>query len=306
MINNPIYKAQCFGNIEPIEYMVPYPNLRSLAVGQCIKFSENILFQDSGFTNGDFLKSINKYSNWLSEKGIVEGDRVFVQNIKSPIYEILTYAVWSLGAILVISDESDIDNIINIAKPKLIIDSISKINPDEIENQSDEYVTNSNVLLDDEAVLFFHKNKGIRLSHYNLLINTYGVLKELNILHKEIIKVDIPANTTIYLVLNNILPLYAGTTLSSDKADIVFGLTNESDFRIQFDCKNLTDTKPQSLFVLPEATAILTIGDKPNHLMSVNKKDNKFIVNGHSVMMGYLEYNQNEEVFKSGSLIISK
>ena len=99
MIDNPIYKAQCFGNVEPIEYMVPYPNLRSLAVGQCIKFSENILFQDNGLTNGDFLKLINKYSNWLSVKGIVEGDRVFVQNIKSPIYEILSYAIWSLGAV---------------------------------------------------------------------------------------------------------------------------------------------------------------------------------------------------------------
>jgi hypothetical protein len=280
--------------------------LRSLAVGQCIKFSENILFQDNGLTNGDFLKLINKYSNWLSEKGIVEGDRVFVQNINSPIYEILSYAIWSHGAVLIISDESDIDKIINIVKPTLVIDSISKINFDEIENLPDDYVTNSNILLDDEAVLFFHKNKGIRLSHYNLLINTYGVLKELNILHKEFIKVDIPTNSTTYLVLNNILPLYAGTTISIDEADIVFGLNKKSDFRIQFDWKNLKDTKPQSLYILPEATAILSIGDKPNHLMSVNKKDNKFKINGHSVMMGYLQDKLNKEVFKSGSLIISK
>ena len=29
-----IYKAQCIGNVEPIEYMVPYPNLRALNEGK--------------------------------------------------------------------------------------------------------------------------------------------------------------------------------------------------------------------------------------------------------------------------------
>ena len=32
-----IYQAQCIGNVEPIEHMVPYPNLRSLVDGQNIK-----------------------------------------------------------------------------------------------------------------------------------------------------------------------------------------------------------------------------------------------------------------------------
>ena len=36
-----IYQAQCIGNVEPIEHMVPYPNLRSLVDGQNIKYGEN-------------------------------------------------------------------------------------------------------------------------------------------------------------------------------------------------------------------------------------------------------------------------
>ena len=33
-----IYKAQTIGNVEPIEHMIPYPNLRSLIDGQNIKY----------------------------------------------------------------------------------------------------------------------------------------------------------------------------------------------------------------------------------------------------------------------------
>ena len=39
-----IYKAQCIGNVEPIEYMVPYPNLRALIDGQNIKYGEKMVY----------------------------------------------------------------------------------------------------------------------------------------------------------------------------------------------------------------------------------------------------------------------
>lgn len=35
-----IYQAQCIGNVEPIEYMIPYPSMRSLIEGQNIKYSD--------------------------------------------------------------------------------------------------------------------------------------------------------------------------------------------------------------------------------------------------------------------------
>ena len=302
MLNNPIYQAQCFGNVEPIEYMVPYPNLRSLAVGQCIKFSNSILFEKNGLTNFDFLKTVNEYSNWLADKGINKGDIVYVKNISSPEFDILSYAVWSIGAILTISDGPNIGDI----KPKFVIDSLSILQKDKIAEQSAEFEASSNILLNDTAIIFYHRGKGIILSHYNLLINAYGILKELKILHNHTIQVKIPNNTSAYIVLHTILPLYSGTTITDKNAKITFGQDSKSNYIVQFEWEKLRNTKPQSLYVLPEATAILAIGEKPNHLLSITENNKHLNINGHSVMAGYLDKKQNEAVFKAGSLVISK
>jgi len=306
MKNNPIYKAQCFGNVEPIEYMVPYPNLRALAVGQCIKFSNSILYQDLGLTNNSFLRSINKYTNWLSSKGIIKNDRVFVKTIPSPTMEIISYAIWSIGAILVISNETEIDRAINITKPKLIIDNIPDKDKFIINEQFDEYIEISNTLLLDEAVIYFNNGDGIRLSHYNLLINTYGIQRHLDILHKDILKIDIPQNTTAGIVLKTILPLYTGTSISDKSANITFSAKSDADYQVKFKWNDLIDTNPQSLYVLPETTAILAFGSTPNHIVSIIDGKDSFAINGHSVMMGYLDDNENTKVFKSGSLVIQK
>ena len=45
-----LYRAQTIGNIEPIEYMIPYPNTQSLIEGQTIKFGEQIIYKDYGIT----------------------------------------------------------------------------------------------------------------------------------------------------------------------------------------------------------------------------------------------------------------
>ncbi|MBU0528707.1 AMP-binding protein [bacterium] len=306
MKNNPIYKAQCFGNVEPIEYMVPYPNLRSLAVGQCIKFSKNILYKELGITNSDFLKSINKTANWLAHEEIKKGDRVFVANIPSPMMEILSYAIWSIGAVLVIANEEEIEIAITKTKPKLIIDNITEKDKSFIEEQSEDFIETSTTLLLDEAVIYFNKGNGIRLSHYNLLINTYGVQKHLNILHKDVLNIDIPLNTSAGIVLKTILPLYSGTSISDKSANITFSTKSDSDYQVKFEWKNLRETKPQSLYILPEATAILAIGCTPNHVISIIDGKDSFKINGHSIMMGYLEDKENNKVFKFGSLIIQK
>jgi len=39
-----IYQAQCLGNVEPIEYMTPYPNLRGLVEGQNVKHHGKMIF----------------------------------------------------------------------------------------------------------------------------------------------------------------------------------------------------------------------------------------------------------------------
>ncbi len=306
MKNNPIYNAQCFGNVEPIEYMVPYPNLRSLVVGQCIKFSNNILYKDIGITNSVFYKSINKAANWLLTKGIKNEDKVFVTNIPSPMMEILSYAIWSIGAVLVIANEKEIDNAINKTKAKLIISEITEEDKSIIEQQSEDYIEISSTHLLDEAVIYFNNKNGIRLSHYNLLINTYGVQRHLNILHKDVLNIDVPLNTSAGIVLKTILPLYSGTSMSDKSANITFSTNSDSDYQVKFDWTKLKDTKPQSLYILPEATAILAIGCTPNHLVSIIEEKNIIKINGHSVMMGYLDDKENTKVFKSGSLLILK
>jgi hypothetical protein len=306
MKNNPIYKAQCFGNVEPIEYMVPYPNLRALAVGQCIKFSNSILYKDLGLTNNSFLKSINKYTNWLSSKGIIKNDRVFVRNVPSPTMEIISYAIWSIGAVLVISNENEVDLAISKTKPKLIIDRLTDNEKSIINEQSDEYIEISNTLLLDEAVIYFNDGNGIRLSHYNLLINTYGIQRHLDILHKDILNIDIPQNTTAGIVLKTILPLYTGTSISDKSANITFNTKSDADYQVKFEWKDLIDTNPQSLYVLSETTGILAFGSTPNHIISIYDRKDSFAINGHSVMMGYLDDNKNTNVFKSGSLVIQK
>ncbi|MBT7424405.1 MAG: hypothetical protein HN782_09375, partial [Candidatus Marinimicrobia bacterium] len=41
-----IYQAQCLGNIQPIEHMVPYPNLRALVDGQNIKYGQKLVYTE--------------------------------------------------------------------------------------------------------------------------------------------------------------------------------------------------------------------------------------------------------------------
>ena len=306
MKNNPIYKAQCFGNVEPIEYMVPYPNLRALAVGQCIKFSNSILYKDIKMTNGSFYISINKYANWLFKCGIKKSDRVFVKDIPSPMMEILSYAIWSIGGVLVIANENVIDIAIKKTKPKLIIDDISEVDESIIDGQSEDYIETSTTLLLDEALVYFNNDNGIRLSHYNLLINTYGIQKNLSILSKDILNIDVPQNTTAGIVLKTILPLYSGASISDKSANITFSTKNDADYHVQFEWTKLEDTHPQNLYVLPEATAILAFGNTPNHIVSIIEEKDCYRINGHSVMMGYIDDKENNKVFKSGSLVIQK
>ena len=306
MKNNPIYQAQCFGNVEPIEYMVPYPNLRSLSVGQCIKFSKKILYKEHSLTNGDFLISINKSANWLANQKIKKGDRVFVTNIPSPMMEILSFAIWSIGAVLIIANEKKNDIAINKTKPKLIIDNISEKDELIIEGQFEDFIETSTTLLLDEAVIYYNNGNGIRLSHYNLLINTYGIQKHLNILHKDVLNINIPLSTVAGIVLKTILPLYTGTSISDKSANITFSTRSSADYQVQFKWAKLEDTDPQSLYILPEATAILAIGSTPNHVISIVDGKDRLRINGHSVMMGYLDDNENNKVFKAGSLVIQK
>ena len=96
-VSDRIYNAQCLGNIEPVEYIVPYPNIFSLLEGENVKFGDNYLFLDQKITNNDFLILINQASNWFSEKKIGTKNRIVIENIDFPIAEIIIFAIWATG-----------------------------------------------------------------------------------------------------------------------------------------------------------------------------------------------------------------
>ena len=58
------------------------------------------------------------------------------------------------------------------------------------------------------------------------------------------------------------------------------------------------------LYILPENTAVLTVGNQGLHLTSFEQKGDQLTVNGHSVMMGYMDDNQNEAIFRDGGMVI--
>jgi len=53
-----IYRAQCIGNVEPIEYKVPYPSTQSLIEGQNIKFSDQVIYEKENITNLQFYELV--------------------------------------------------------------------------------------------------------------------------------------------------------------------------------------------------------------------------------------------------------
>ena len=40
-----LYRSQTIGNIEPIEYMIPYPSTQALIEGQTLKFGDQIIYE---------------------------------------------------------------------------------------------------------------------------------------------------------------------------------------------------------------------------------------------------------------------
>ena len=76
-IKTKIYSAQCIGNVEPIEYMTPYPSMRSLIEGQTIKFSDQMMNEIYNITNQDFFDLVMQTSNWLQSIGIETKEYIF-------------------------------------------------------------------------------------------------------------------------------------------------------------------------------------------------------------------------------------
>ena len=297
-----IYKAQCIGNVEPIEYMVPYPNLRALIDGQNIKYGEKMVYADHGLTSDKVYRMAQQTANWLVSLGVGPKDRVLIDKLPFPEPEILALGAWTLGSSLVLMGDGDTEGAVKSSQPKLIITEETGL-LGKIKTFPETYNPDFKSLLQDEAIVFWQKNKGIRLSHYNILVNTNGIQHAIGLYENQSFYVNLDADSMPWVILQIVLPLYSGAPIDKNKADITFGEI-DSDYLIQYEWVSIKNSQPNTLNVCNENTAFISIGDQPIHLTEVNDLDNPRSISGHSVMMGYLDDTVNRKVFKDGQLFI--
>ena len=297
-----IYKAQCIGNVEPIEYMVPYPNLRALIDGQNIKYGEKMVYADHGLTSDKVYRMAQQTANWLVSLGVSPKDRVLIDKLPFPEPEIIALGAWTLGSSLVLMGDDDREGATKSAQPKLIITEKTGL-LEKIKTFPETYNPDFKSLLQDEAIVFWQKNTGIRLSHYNILVNTNGIQHAIGLYENQSFYVNLDADSMPWVILQIVLPLYSGAPIDKNKADVTFG-DIDSDYLIQYEWASITNSQPNTLNVCNENTAFISIGDQPIHLTEVNDLDNPKSISGHSVMMGYLDDTVNRKVFKDGQLFI--
>ncbi len=301
-----IYSAQCLGNVEPIEYMVPYPNLRALVEGQNIKYGEKMVYADLKLTSNTIFQRIQQTANWLVCRGIQPKDRVMMRDLGFPDAEILAFGIWTLGAALVLVGDGDYEGAGRAANPALIVSSKTDFSM-SMKQQPETFEPSFKPLLNHEALVFWNKGKGIRLSHYNLLVNANGIQHGLNLYEDQTYYVGLEPTSTAWVVLQAMLPLYTGATHTALNPDVKLGLPGQyedADYIIDFNWKKLKDNDPSHLYVQPENTAFLAINKEPVHLTAFKGGEKPNQVEGHAVMMGYLNDEENEKVFRDGWLLI--
>ena len=297
-----IYQAQCIGNVEPIEYMIPYPSMRSLIEGQNIKFSEQVIIEDSSITNLKFYGLVQQTAHWLDSIGLKPRERIIISELEYPQAEILLYGIWHLGAIAVIPANMDVDRVKQKSDTSLLVDQ----GIDLFENIKDfptKFEPKYKPLLNDEALVTFEKEQGIRLSHYNLLVNVNSIQKVLSIKSRTRYKSSLKPRSTGWVVFQAILPIYCGCIYDTVNPDFRIGETG-NDFNLRYDLQNMSKFSKTDIAICPENSAGLSLEGLPVHLTDFSLKNGELKLQGHSVMMGYLDDSANESSFRNKALYI--
>ncbi len=297
-----IYQAQCIGNVEPIEYMIPYPSMRSLIEGQNIKFSEQVIIEDSSITNLKFYGFVQQTAHWLDSIGLKPRERIIISELEYPQAEILLYGIWHLGAIAVIPANMDVDRVKQKSDTSLLVDQ----GIDLFENIKDfptKFEPKYKPLLNDEALVTFEKEQGIRLSHYNLLVNVNSIQKVLSIKSRTRYKSSLKPRSTGWVVFQAILPIYCGCIYDTVNPDFTIGETG-NDFNLRYDLQNMSEFSKTDIAICPENSAGLSLEGLPVHLTDFSLKNGELKLQGHSVMMGYLDDSANKSSFRNNALYI--
>ena len=299
-----IYRAQCIGNVEPIEHMVPYPNLRSLVDGQNIKYGEKMVYADLGLTSDKIYRLAQQTANWLIDKEVKPKDRVLIDKLPFPQTEILAFGIWTLGATIVITGDENLVEAEEAISPTKTI-NIETDYFEKIKSFPENHDPTFKPLLQHEAMIYWNKGKGIRLSHYNLLVNANGIQHAIDLFENQTYHVNLEPNSTAWVILQAILPLYTGAPLTANNPDMTIGI-NKGDYKICFEWDSLEETSPPSLYVCNENTAFLSMNKSPIHLSAFDNDTNPTKISGHSVMMGYIDNKLNEKAYLKDSLKINK
>ena len=302
-IKTKIYSAQCIGNVEPIEYMTPYPSMRSLIEGQTIKFSDQKINEISNITNQDFFDLVMQTSNWLQSIGIEPKQRVIVPELEHLECQILLFGIWNMGCSAVFTQGQSIENI-----DKRIVDAqtvtLNESLFDIIKTYSNNYLAKHKPLLSDEAVLSFEKESGIRLSHYNLLINVNGIEKAIGLEGRTSFHCDLRTGSMCWIIFQAILPVHCGLIYNNKDPELTIGESGK-DYNLRHDLNNLSSFASNDIAICIENTAALSINGEPIHLSDYDMLNDGIRVRGHSVMMGYLDDEINEVAFENGGLKVA-
>ncbi len=276
--------------------------MRSLIEGQTIKFSEQIVIQEANITNEKFFSYVQQASNWLENIGLNPKERLMLPNLGHPQTEILLYGIWNLGSSAVLGLD-EVDHKLKIKyKVRNIIDPNTNLFK-KLKKYSKTFEPKYKPLLYDEAIITFEKKHGIRLSHYNLLINACGLQKGIDLSSRSRFCCNIEFGTSCWVVLTTVLPIYSGCIYDTIKPDLTFGYS-KSDYVLRSDLRYIKSFNKNEIAICPENSAALTIGKEPIHLTSY-KTFNSFIrIKGHSVMLGYLDDMINQKSYTNRGLNI--
>ena len=302
--NNPIYKAQTIGNIEPIEYMIPYPSTQAIIEGQIIKYKNEKVFKDYGLTNIDFFKSIQRISSWLNDQGVLPKDKVVIDDNSFLNSILLLYGLWHIGAIAVFLEKENYS-----PKKKLNVKCLD-YSGDLIkitESHSLHFIPKYKPLLNDDAVVVVSNDKTVFLSHYGLLVNANGLQKLLNLKQRQSFFCDIKPETSFWVVLCAILPIYAMVTFTSKSPSIILTYDDidiKNGFKLRKDWVNLKNYRANELALCKENSAVFSLNNVPIHLTDYKIIEDELWLKGHSLMNRYLE--EDKMVFKDDYLIIKE
>ena len=299
-----LYRAQTIGNIEPIEYMIPYPNTQSLIEGQTIKFGEQIIYKDYGISNMDLYKKIKQTANWLTSQRIKPKDNVIIEKLDFPQSELILLGLWQLGARGVILENEGLSIDKRLSAKKL---KIEKNFFEEIASYSSDFIPDYKALLSETAVNVIMENKIILLSHYGLLVNTNSLLKILDIKPGQSFFSDIYPQSSSWVVIKLLLPIYSGCVYSKNDPVITISYNNleqNKGFLIRNDWENFENFKSNHIGICTENSAAFCVGKKPLHLTDFKINNKKICIKGHSVMNGYID--KNKMAFEEDYLIVKK